>query len=57
MTTTIKHRLFVGEPIGDKDVKTLPGIGDAYGARLSARGFDKVNCLVKNSTILKFIYF
>ena len=55
--TTKKHRLFVSEPIGDKDVRTLPGIGDIFGARLSAKGFDKVNFLFKNSTVLKLIFF
>lgn len=40
--TTQKHRDFVGEPMGDKDVTELPGIGEVLGARLEHQGYDKV---------------
>ena len=42
-STTEKHRNFVGEAMGEKDVKELPGIGEIYGNRLMEAGFDKVN--------------
>lgn len=42
MTTSQKHRNFVYEPIGEKLVTSLAGIGDVLGNRLAAHGFDKV---------------
>ena len=33
---------FVSEPIGDKPVTSLPGIGKTLGKRLTDKGFDKV---------------
>lgn len=41
-TTSQKHRNFVGEPMGDKPVTALSGIGDSLGRRLEEQGFDKV---------------
>lgn len=42
-TTTQKHRNFVSEPMGDKGVTALPGIGEALGRNLERKGFDKVS--------------
>ena len=42
-TTTKKHKQFVSEPMGDKLVTELGGIGPKYGERLRAEGFEKVN--------------
>ena len=41
-----KHREFIGEPIGRKDVTKLPGIGRAYGDTLCQRGFNKAATLL-----------
>ena len=37
--TTQTHALFVSEPIGEKPVTTLAGIGNALGGRLIQNGF------------------
>lgn len=39
MTTSQKLRNFVSEPIGDKLVSELPGIGEALGQRLQRKGY------------------
>ena len=43
MTTTQKHRQFIVEPMGDKLVTAIAGIGQAYSARLEEKGYRKVN--------------
>lgn len=42
-TTSQKHHNFVSEPMGDKPVTDLAGIGEVLGKRLSDQGFDRVS--------------
>ncbi|XP_074503366.1 barrier-to-autointegration factor-like [Sebastes fasciatus] len=46
MTTTQKHREFVKEPMGNKSVTFLPGIGKVLGRRLEQQGFEQANTVL-----------
>jgi hypothetical protein len=41
-STTRKFREFMAEPIGDKGIRDVPGIGDVLGTKLSEAGYEKV---------------
>lgn len=47
-STSQKHKDFVAEPMGEKPVMALAGIGEVLGKRLEEKGFDKVNMIYKN---------
>lgn len=42
-STSQKHRNFIAEPMGEKPVTDLAGIGEVLGKRFESKGFDKVS--------------
>ncbi|XP_064415764.1 barrier-to-autointegration factor-like [Latimeria chalumnae] len=53
MTTSQKHRAFVLEPMGEKSVETLPGIGKVLGGRLRVNGYDKAYMVLSKYLLLR----
>lgn len=41
-STTKKFREFMAEPLGEKGIRDVPGIGDVLGGKLSEAGYEKV---------------
>merc|ERR1711944_71992 len=52
-TTSQKHRNFIAEPMSDKPVTDLAGIGETLGGRLSGKGFDKAYVVLGQFLVLK----
>ncbi len=52
-STSQKHRDFVGEVMGEKEVYKLAGIGKVLGKRLVDAGFDKAYTVFGQFLVLK----
>lgn len=52
-STSQKHRDFVGEPMGEKPVTDLAGIGATLGGRLSEKGYDFAYVVLGQFLVLK----
>ncbi|XP_046612526.1 barrier-to-autointegration factor-like [Neodiprion virginianus] len=52
-STSQKHRNFAAEPMREKPVTELAGVGEVLGKRLEATGFDKAYVVLGQYLVLK----
>ncbi|XP_062375351.1 barrier-to-autointegration factor-like [Sardina pilchardus] len=52
-TTSQKHKDFVSEPMGDKPVNALSGVGEVLGKKLEDQGFDKAYAVLGQFLLLR----
>ncbi len=46
----------MAEPLGDKGIRDVPGIGDVLGAKLSEAGYEKVRFSIEIFYFIEFIF-
>jgi len=52
-STSQKHKHFISEPMGEKPVTDLAGIGEVLGKRLESKGFDRAYVVLGQFLVLK----